>query len=398
MKTSYLFLLGFGLFMLTAQAQNRSITFEHGTFKEIKEKALKENKLIFIDAYTTWCGPCKYLSKYIFTNDTVADYYNTNFINAKFDMEKGEGIAMAKLYQVSCYPSLLFVDGNGNLVHRTAGSMLASAFVTLGKTANEPQKNFSYFKTNYETKKKDPEFLMQYIDMISGTCLEPDAEVAYYFSVQKDADLSNEQNWNMIDRYTKHIDSREFNYLIANKAKFESLYTSEKVNKKIATTATASLQEAARTTPFNKATYDDTKAKITALNLASGKESIFSVELELAKKNKDWKTYSELALANTDTYYSKNTEELNSIAWDFYENITDKNALLKAEDWAKQSVELEPSYPNLDTYASLLYKNGKKELAQSTASKAIEYAKKEGYSADDYKSTNELLNKIKLMK
>ncbi|MES2133404.1 MAG: hypothetical protein V4506_13735, partial [Bacteroidota bacterium] len=128
--------------------------------------------------------------------------------------------------------------------------------------------------------------------------------------------------------------------------------------------------------------------------LPSGKESIFSVELELAKKNKDWKTYSELALANVDTYYSKNTEELNSIAWDFYENITDKNTLLKAESWAKQSVELETSYPNLDTYASLLYKNGKKELAQATANKAIEYAKKEGYSADDYKSTSELLNKI----
>ncbi|MES2133403.1 MAG: thioredoxin family protein, partial [Bacteroidota bacterium] len=266
MKTSSLFLLGFSILMLTTQAQHRSINFEHGTFKEIKEKALKENKLIFIDAYTTWCGPCKYLSKYIFTNDTVADYYNTNFINTKFDMEKGEGIDMAKLYQVSCYPTLLFIDGNGKLVHRTAGSMPVSMLVALGKTAKEPEKNFSYFKTNYETKKTDPAFLMQYIDMISGTCMEPDAEVAYYFSTQKEADLSNEQNWNMIDRYTKHIDAREFKYLIANKAKFESLYTSEKVTHKIATTAKTSLQEAAGTTPFNKAAYDETTVK---LNIAA---------------------------------------------------------------------------------------------------------------------------------
>lgn len=398
MKTFSLFLLGFSLFAVNIQAQNRSINFEHGTFKEIKEKALKEHKLIFIDAYTTWCGPCKYLSKHIFTNDTVADYYNANFINAKFDMEKGEGIDMAKLYQVACYPNLLFVDGNGNLVHRTAGSMPASVFTELGKTAKDPQQSFSYFKTNYEAKKTDPDFLTHYIDLISGSCLEPDAEVAYYFSIQKDADLSNEQNWNMIDRYTKHIDAREFKYLIANQAKFESLYTAEKVNEKIAQTAKASLQEASRTTPFNKAAYDETKAKITALNLASGKESIFSVDLELAKKNKDWKTYTGLALANTDTYYSKNTEALNSIAWDFYENITDKDALLKAESWAKQSVELETGYANLDTYASLLYKNGKKDLAQATATKAIEYAKKEGYSADDYKSTTELLRNIKGMK
>jgi hypothetical protein len=90
--------------------------------------------------------------------------------------------------------------------------------------------------------------------------------------------------------------------------------------------------------------------------------------------------------------------DLNSIAWDFYENVDDKAALLKAEAWAKQSVDLEASYPNLDTYASLLYKNGKKEEALSAANKAIEYAKKENYSADEYKATNDLITKIKAMK
>ena len=82
-------------------AQNRQITFETGNLASVFEKAKKENKLIFVDAFTTWCGPCKHMAKHVFTNDTVADYYNANFVNLKLDMEKGEGLDFAKKYDIS---------------------------------------------------------------------------------------------------------------------------------------------------------------------------------------------------------------------------------------------------------------------------------------------------------
>lgn len=127
---------------VTLFAQHRSITFEHTSFKEIKAKALKENKLIFIDAYTSWCGPCKRMAREVFTNDTVADYYNKNFVNAKIDMEKGEGVDIAKQYDVRCYPNLLFVDGNGNIVHRVAGGMSPKEFIALGEETKTPENVF----------------------------------------------------------------------------------------------------------------------------------------------------------------------------------------------------------------------------------------------------------------
>lgn len=83
-----------------AFAQNREIHFEHTAWKEILAKAKKENKLIMVDAFTTWCGPCKWMAKNTFTNDTVADFYNSKFVNAKIDMEKGEGLDIAKQYEV----------------------------------------------------------------------------------------------------------------------------------------------------------------------------------------------------------------------------------------------------------------------------------------------------------
>ena len=64
-------------------AQNRSIRFEPKDWKKAVEKARKENKLIFLDCHTSWCGPCKNLAANIFTKDAVADFYNQNFINGK---------------------------------------------------------------------------------------------------------------------------------------------------------------------------------------------------------------------------------------------------------------------------------------------------------------------------
>lgn len=86
-----------GLFLFTSilQAQNKSvdakqigISFEHSSWEDILKKAKEENKLIFIDAYTTWCGPCKMMARNVFTDAEVGTFFNQNFINVKLDMEK----------------------------------------------------------------------------------------------------------------------------------------------------------------------------------------------------------------------------------------------------------------------------------------------------------------------
>ena len=68
--------------------QNRSIQFNEGTWKEVLKKAKKQKKLVFLDCYTSWCGPCKRLAADVFTNDAVADYYNANFIPMKWIWKK----------------------------------------------------------------------------------------------------------------------------------------------------------------------------------------------------------------------------------------------------------------------------------------------------------------------
>src|ERR1700741_2052577 len=99
----YLILITILLSFNSSRAEE-GIQFFNGTFKEAQVKAKQENKLIFLDCYATWCGPCKWMASHVFTNDTVANFFNRTFVCVAQDMEKGEGLELAKTYSVKNYP------------------------------------------------------------------------------------------------------------------------------------------------------------------------------------------------------------------------------------------------------------------------------------------------------
>ena len=100
------------------------IQFVDLPWAKVLEKAKKEKKIIFFDAYASWCGPCKMMQKNVFTRKDVGDYFNATFINVKKDMEIGEGPQLANRYPIEGYPTLFFVDGNGKLVTTHLGAIM----------------------------------------------------------------------------------------------------------------------------------------------------------------------------------------------------------------------------------------------------------------------------------
>ncbi len=123
----------FGLFAFTsspsetakkmeAAAPAAGIKFGKLTWEKALKQAKSSGKLIFIDVYTSWCGPCKQMAKNTFTNDQVGELFNAKFINMKLDAElEADGIKVAQDYKVTAYPTLLFINGDGKLVKRVVG-------------------------------------------------------------------------------------------------------------------------------------------------------------------------------------------------------------------------------------------------------------------------------------
>ena len=142
-------LLAACLLLVTFSVSAAEIKFlENPTWTSVLEKAKKENKIIFLDAYATWCGPCKQMDAETYTNQAVADFYNANFINVKYDMEKGEGAMLADRYYVSAYPNLVFINPDGVMLHKGVGFVAADEFLALAKTAKNPETQYYTLKKN----------------------------------------------------------------------------------------------------------------------------------------------------------------------------------------------------------------------------------------------------------
>ncbi len=395
MKKTLLFIL-IPTFLSAQTAEvEKGIHFEHGTFAEILAKAQAEKKMIMIDAFTSWCGPCKWMAATIFPNDTVGNFYNKNFINAKIDMEKGEGVEIAKTNQVMCYPTYLFFNSQGKLVHRISGGMGVKEFIALGNAAMDSTQQFYTYKKKYDSGTATSDETATYITMRSRTCFPIKEEMIKYFSSQKESDLTGKSNWNILQEHLGELgtESREFKYVMDHTDIYKQLYGSVDVDAVIANAYGSAINNAVRSN--NMEEYKKLKENILSKKFSFGEELILKADVVLFSKSGDWVSYANSASLYVERYAMENSNILNSIAWTFYENVTDKLMLEKAASWAKHSIELTPGYFNYDTYAAVLYKLGKKTDALSAVEKAIELAKKEG---QDYKTTEALMEKIKTLK
>ncbi len=134
-KLALLFSLLVLQFVAFSQEQGSGIVFQKLTFEEAKALSKQTGKPIFMDAYTVWCGPCKYLDKKVFVDEEVGAYFNKNFINIKVEMEKDvDGPMLAQKFKVRGYPTLLFINSEGQMIKQQVGALGAPALLDFGKS------------------------------------------------------------------------------------------------------------------------------------------------------------------------------------------------------------------------------------------------------------------------
>jgi thiol:disulfide interchange protein len=122
-------------FQLEKSKDNSGIEFSTLTFEQAKTKAKASNQLIFIDAYASWCGPCKKMAASSFKDAAVGEVFNNKFINLKVDCElDADGLEIARLYKVRAYPTLLIVDSQGNLKKKVVGFQSAERLIELANS------------------------------------------------------------------------------------------------------------------------------------------------------------------------------------------------------------------------------------------------------------------------
>ena len=96
---------------------------------EAIKKAKQENKKVLLYFTADWCGPCKYMDKFVFKNDTVKTYLIEHYIAIKINESTWKGEKLAKKFMVNSYPTFIVLNKEGVKVKRFVGQTSVKGFV-----------------------------------------------------------------------------------------------------------------------------------------------------------------------------------------------------------------------------------------------------------------------------
>ena len=357
-KIVLLFLI---VFSASLYAQEAGVRFSKDSLlSDALARSKKEGKLVFIDCYTSWCGPCKYLAKEIFPQKEVGDFYNSHFINLSFDMEKGEGIKIRKKYAVQAYPTLLFLNAEGETVHVGIGAGDANMLVELGKTALDDTRNLLSISKKMKAGDKSIQTLALYLKN-NHYAADGDALINEYFKTASDDEKLSKEAWDLFKDYIKDIDNDQFQYFIKHRSAYEQKFGKTEVAFKILY-GFGYYQQKYKADPQKAASVQSIDPVLYSKFLVMRDFSLASYAQHSNKADKaKWDDY----ITKAKVYIPLDIVQpmtINDICWNIYENyhkFNDTTTLKLAKEWQEKAHKALPgNHPINDTYAHILFDLG----------------------------------------
>ena len=366
----------------------RSITLDQG-----KAASKAEKKPLYIHCFADWCHYCMYMADSVYTDKEVADFYNANFVCIKIDMEK-EGKDLATAISGHTWPTMLFYDTNGELMHRAAGRKYKQAFLDLGKEALDTNRQMRTFKKKYDTATATPNEVQLYFRMQEMAGMDAQLLIDDYLRKQSDSDFTNANNWRIMYDIIKDPTLPVMKRIIDNKKELEAKYTTDSVNNKLINVHNSYLMQYVQL--LDSVGFEKAKRKIKENTKLDISEKICAFgDLNKLKMKSDWAAYKVKGKKFIEKYAKDDFRRLNEVAGVYYEHFGgDKELMSIAEQWVQHSISIADLYKGNNLLASISFVLGKKEQALNAANHAIELAKRD---KNDYTQTTQLLNVIQKM-
>ncbi len=344
----------------------QGINFFHGTWEEALQQAAKEEKLIFVDAYAKWCGPCKRMAKNVFTQQSVGDYYNENFINMKIDMEEGMGLTFRRDYPVRAFPTLMFIDDKGEIVRKEVGAKQVPGFIALGEDVVGSYDRSGEYEEEYVKGNRDYNLVLEYVKALNKSG-KPSSKIANDF-LRNNKDLSEDRLTDFLYEAVTSTDSRIFDLYARQLPAVQAKYGDEAAMDKISRAGEASLETAIAFESMDL--LEETHKIINHYNPTYGEEFRLKSYLEFARATNDISLMRASILEMTESVVTDSQAKVDLVEELMLYQVLDDEIANTSEEIMSKVVKKsdQPEYRLL--YAQILHQNKKDKKALKEAQKA----------------------------
>lgn len=359
------------LISITTLLSAQGIEFEHTPWKEAMSKAKDEGKAMFVDSYATWCGPCKRMAKNVFTKDEVGQFFNENFINLKLDMEKEDGVTFGHKYPVSAYPTLYFLSGDGEVIHKEKGGKDVAKLIKMGELVLRKYDTSGQFAEEYDKGNRDYDLMMNYVTALNKAG-KPSLKISNEY-IRSNPDITEDQRLLFLLEAAVESDSKLFEEVIEHSKKIEKMVDAETFTKKITKATDATVDKAIE---YEVPSLLDEAIEAYRSTVGNDKLAIIKMQRKYHRNTGGKDEYLELSKKQYKEV-KKDAAELEQLINELneYQKNERYNDLL--EDAHEQLVKLDDKEMNIVNYCKMLKRLDKTDKALKLIDKKIKEFKKE---------------------
>jgi len=391
--------------------RDTALVFRSIDYEDVFEVAAREGKSVFLYFHFDGCGACVTMEKTTLKDPSVFEFMNANFVNLEVNTLREPGIGINKIWQVRMHPTFLFLDNEGDVLHKIVGVFDIPEFMEHARQAVSGETTYARMSAEYANGRRDPDFLYQYCYILRDAFLLTPPVIGEYLATQSGTDLGSEKNLLFIYEFALHqfevaipFGSPAYEYMYHHQDAFSTYYPKVQVETRLAWIAQRAAGEAMQA--GDEETFRD--ALDVLRSLPSGKPFLYNevdgrttgaimetdlvarLEMEHARHVGDSRLYRSLARDYIESKWD-DADALNELAWEYYLHHDDPDELQEALRWSRRSIDLKDIYMFNDTYAALLFKTGHYKQARKYAERAIGQA---GQTGQDAAETVALLLKI----
>lgn len=368
----------------------QGIEFFHGTWEEALLKAKEEDKIIFVDAYTTWCGPCKRMASNTFPDPEVGKLFNQHFLSLKIDMEKGMGLEFRKKFPVTAYPTLFFIDYDEEVVRKTVGAKTPADLIAVGENVISKFDKSTKYEAAYAAGDRSYQLVYDYVAALNKSG-KPSVKIANdYLAAQED--LSTEENLRFILEAASQVDCQCFDLFEEYAPQISKLVDKEIINAKVRSACDNTVQRAIE---FESPELIELAAAAMKRNLPAEADR-FKAESDIhyALALHHLSNIESLVNHYVKKYIKNDPEGLNLLAIDLDKFASDDETSRKLalELSQRAATDKKATTEYVTTYANLVYKDKGKEEAVKILDEAL--LNTEDQESKEYKELKALKNKM----